>query len=317
MGNAPDKPHILVIKLSAFGDFIQALGPMAAIRRHHKDAHITLLTTKAFKDFGQQCGYFDDIWIDHRPSLINIGGWLSLRKSLIGKNFSRIYDLQNNDRTAFYFRLFPHKKRPEWVGAAKGASHSNQSPERTSGHAYEGHVQTLGLAGIKDIDVDDLRWIKSDLSGFNLHAPYVLLVPGSAPQHLQKRWASEHYAALGRRLLDDGFQPVLLGTQADRAVTQKIIASCPNALDLTGKTSLFQIAALAHDAQACVGNDTGPMHMIGPTGCPCLVLFSGHSNPKRHAPKGNHVVTLQKENLEELKVETVWRNLESCLAQAA
>jgi len=33
---------ILVIKLAALGDFVQALGPMAAIRKHHKDAHMDL-----------------------------------------------------------------------------------------------------------------------------------------------------------------------------------------------------------------------------------------------------------------------------------
>ena len=41
--------RILVIKLGALGDFIYALGPMAAIRRHHKDARITLLTTAPFE----------------------------------------------------------------------------------------------------------------------------------------------------------------------------------------------------------------------------------------------------------------------------
>ncbi|MBT4888118.1 MAG: ADP-heptose--LPS heptosyltransferase, partial [Rhodospirillales bacterium] len=33
--------RILVIKLGALGDMIQALGPMAAIRKHHPNAHIT------------------------------------------------------------------------------------------------------------------------------------------------------------------------------------------------------------------------------------------------------------------------------------
>ena len=63
--------NILVIKLSALGDFIQALGPMAAIRKHHKNAKITLLTTQGFKRFAQECGYFDDIIIDQRPKLLD------------------------------------------------------------------------------------------------------------------------------------------------------------------------------------------------------------------------------------------------------
>ena len=72
---------ILVIKLSALGDFIQALGPMAAIRKHHPEAHITLLTTKMFRIFGENCGYFDDILIDERPNTLDFFGWVKLRKN--------------------------------------------------------------------------------------------------------------------------------------------------------------------------------------------------------------------------------------------
>lgn len=297
--------NILVIKLSALGDFVQALGPMAAIRKFHPDAHITLLTTESFRDFGAQCKYFNDVWIDSRPGIFNLTGWLALRRKLLGGDFSRVYDLQNNDRTALYLRLFPRIRRPEWVGAAKGASHCNASAERTAGHAFEGHVQTLALAGIQDIGIDDLGWIEADLSGFALKTPYALLVPGSAPQHPRKRWPAERYATLANRLCKDGFQPVLIGTQDEAEVTSAIKALCPGALDLTGRTSLFQIAALARGAAVAVGNDTGPMHMIGPTGCPCLILFSGHSNPARHAPKGAHVTIVQKGDLAHLAAEDV------------
>ena len=42
--------RILVIKLGALGDVVLALGPFAAIRDAHPDAHITLLTTVAYAD---------------------------------------------------------------------------------------------------------------------------------------------------------------------------------------------------------------------------------------------------------------------------
>ena len=37
--------RILVIKLGALGDFIQAMGPFKAIRNQHPDARLVLLTT--------------------------------------------------------------------------------------------------------------------------------------------------------------------------------------------------------------------------------------------------------------------------------
>lgn len=292
--------NILVIKLSALGDFIQALGPMKAIRQHHPTAHITLMTTKMFKGLGEKCGYFDKVIIDSRPKWNNLKGWYNLRKQLVKGKFDRIYDLQNNDRSCFYLSLFAGKKKPEWVGTAKTASHRNISPKRTSGQSFEGHKQTLGLAGITNIDIDTLDWVKEDLSQLGLKEPYILFVPGSAPQHPQKRWPPEHYAALANHLVQQNIQPVLLGTDAEKDVTQIIKKLCPKALDLTGQTSLFQIAALSQNAEAAIGNDTGPMHIIGPTGCKSLILFSGNSKPERHAPKGKNVRTLQEKNLNNL-----------------
>lgn len=303
MGEKPD--HIFVIKLGALGDFVQSLGPMASIRQYHPDAHITLLTTNPYVSLAQASNYVDDVWIDQRPKWFQFKDWCSIREKLNESNFSRVYDLQNNDRTSFYFKLF--KKKPEWVGVAKGASHRNTSPERTKGQAFDGHVQTLKLAGLKNIQLDKLDWVFGESDFKNIPRPYVLLVPGSAPNRPLKRWPAKHYAVLARKFIERNITPVLIGTESERDVTQEVAKISSSIVDLTGKTSLFDIPGLARNAAGAIGNDTGPMHMIAPTGCPSIVLFSQDSNPKRHAPKGHDVVTIQKDNLEDLSPETVWR----------
>lgn len=297
-------PRILVIKLGALGDFIQALGPMAAIRRHHRDAHITLLTTPPFANMAQESGYFDAI--DARPRIrrTDLRGWMALRRWLKAGRFTRVYDLQNSERTSLYLRLFGLHP-PEWVGAARWASHRNASPERTRGHAFDGHVATLALAGISDIAVDDLSWMRADLAAFDLPGAYALLVPGCSPEHPEKRWPSPHFAAVATDLIKRGVQPVLIGTQADRDETSFIAKNIPEALDLTGKTSLAQIAGLARGAALAIGNDTGPMHLIAATGCPVLALFSGRSDPVRAKPKGQRVMLLRRDDLGDLSPEEV------------
>jgi len=301
-----DTEKILVIKLGALGDFIQALGPMAAIRKNHPKAHITILTTKPFKSFSEDCGYFDDIWIDERPKLLNIKNWIALRKKLNTANFNRVYDLQNNDRTGFYFKLF--KDKPEWNGTAKGASHYASPEERNAKHAFDKHVQTLAIAGITDIKPDPLEWMKESIKQFPLKTPYVLLVPGCAPERPEKRWPAERYARLADLLVKLGYQPVLIGTKAEAEATQEIAKSCPQSLDLTGQTNLKHIATLARNSAGAIGNDTGPMHLIGSTGAPCLVLFSHASDPVKHAPKGDLVSVLQENDLNDLVAESVLNN---------
>lgn len=304
---------ILVIKLGAFGDFIQALGPMAAIRKHHPGAHITILTTPPFESFARDCGYADDVWLDTRPKILDITDWAKLKKKLSAGEFTRVYDLQNNDRTSFYFKLFSKKNRPEWVGIARGASHRNTSPARNAGHAFDGHVQTLALAGIQNIEIDKLDWLQAPLDDLGLKPPYVLLIPGSAPNRLEKRWPAAHYAALAQSLIKAGFQPVIIGGPNEQVIAAEILKTCPAALDLTGRTSFAQIASLARTAIAAIGNDTGPMHLIAVTGCACLVLFSKHSNPERHNPKGAHVEILRADHLQDLNLESVENALQPYL----
>jgi ADP-heptose:LPS heptosyltransferase len=300
--------HILVIKLGALGDFIQSLGPMAAIRAHHPHDRMTLLTTAPFESIARASGYFDDIQIDTRPKFFDVKGWLGLRRKLNGGNFSRVYDLQNNDRTSFYFKLFTTK--PEWSGVAHGASHRNISPERTAGRAFYGHVQTLGLAGINGVSIDTMAWMKAQDSLPSLPAPYVLIVAGSAPSHPQKRWPVKHYSEFCARLVAQGYHPVLIGSGGEADTLAALHAAVPQSINLCGKTILTDLPALARGAYGAVGNDTGPMHLIAPTGCPSIVLFSGSSNPARHAPLGHNVVTIQKDVLGNVGVGEVWNAFE-------
>src|SRR5215469_3860 len=110
----------LIIKLGALGDFIQALGPMPDIRRHHARDRITLLTTPRYSDLAAETGLFDEILIDRRPKALDVGGWLALRRMMRGGRFDRIYDLQTSDRTGIYARLFRPGRMPEWSGIARG-----------------------------------------------------------------------------------------------------------------------------------------------------------------------------------------------------
>ncbi len=284
-GAAPGAGGVLVIKLGALGDFVLALGPAAAIRRHHAGAHIVLLTTEPFVELARMSGYFDEIWVDSRPKLWNPGGWLALRRRLREAGFGRIYDLQTSDRTGFYFRLLGPGRRPEWSGVAGGCSHPDTNPRRTEIHTIERQREQLRLAGLADVPLADLSWVTADLGGLRPSGHYALLVPGGAAHRPRKRWPAGRYAELARRLSERGIEPLILGGPAEPDLTAQIARRAPVARDLSGRTSLPQIAALAREAAGAVGNDTGPMHLIAAAGCPSVLLFSDASDPGRTAPR--------------------------------
>ena len=301
--------RILVIRLSALGDFIMALPAMAAIRRHHPTAEITLLTTKPLAELGKRSGWFNHVEIDPRPGWRNLSAWWRMRRWLRAGRFDRVYDLQSQDRTAMYFRLFWPGRRPEWSGIASGASHRHTDPARGRMHAFDIHAAQLAVAGIHDIPPPDLAWLDDSKSKLGLPSRIALLVPGSAPHRPAKRWLTEHYAALAQRLVAAKITPVILGNAEEKPLADVVRTLCPKARDLTGQTSLFQIARLARRALFAVGNDTGPMHLIAMVGCRTVSLFSDESDPARSAPRGD-VIVLHRPDLAELGVDEVAAILE-------
>ena len=315
MQDRPIPPtRILVIKLSALGNVVLSLGPFAAIRRHHPDAEITLLTTPPYAAFLAGSPYFDRIWTDGRPRWWDLPALARLRRQLIGAGFARVYDLQTSGRSSRYFRLFPRAHRPEWSGNAPGCSHPDRSPDRARLHDFDRQVAQLREAGIPDVPLADLGWSRADLSPFALPADFALLAPGSSPHRPDKRWPAAAFGRLAAALAARGIVPVVLGTAGERGLAAAIRQVAPAAIDLTGRTKIEDLASLARAARLAVGNDTGPMHLLAAAGCPSLVLFSAASDPALAAPRGPHVAILRRDVLADLPLEAVWAAAEALAA---
>jgi ADP-heptose:LPS heptosyltransferase len=302
---------ILVIKLGALGDFVQALAAMKHIREAHPDAHITLLTTPPFEALARASPYFNAVEPDGRPA--GIGETLSMISRLRAAQYDRVYDLQTSSRSSFYFQLlrpFP----PQWSGVAVGASLPHKNRDRGKMHTLERQAEQLQAAGIwPDAPLTpgsappaDLSWIikKSGaarpMTSAGTARPYALLVPGASAHRPEKRWPVERFAELGQHLRDRGLDVLVVGGPQESALAMAIQRKV-QARDLTGRTDFAQIAALGARATLAVGNDTGPIHLIAAAGAPTLVLFSAASDPALCGPRG-HVAVLQAEDLDALPV---------------
>ena len=301
--------RVLVIKLSALGDFIQATGPMKAIRAAHPDAHITLLTTKPYVGMGEATGWFDAVWSDGRPDWADLPAVARLLLRLRAGRFDRIYDLQTQSRTIRYFQLL-WPRRPLWSGNAPGAAFRYAGEARDRLHIQDSQREQLRIAGIADVGPPDIGWMTGDAGKFDLAAPWALLAPGGAPHRPAKRWSAERFGALAAALLGQGITPAVLGHGADEAaLAATILKAAPGAVSLVGRTSFGDIAELARGAALAVGNDTGPMHIAVAAGAPAVVLFSADSNPDLSAPRpirpDQPVTILREMDLGDLSTEPV------------
>ncbi len=115
----------------------------------------------------------------------------------------------------------------------------------------------------------------------------IVYCPGAA-YGPAKKW--RHFPELA--LLQDRYNIVILGSRGDGESAQEIVRMAPDrVLDLTGKTSLQEVAAIMASARAVVSNDSGLMHLAAYIGTPVIGLF-GSTNPVWTRPIGKKSVAL-------------------------
>lgn len=328
---SPENPgvkarEVLVIKLSALGDFILALGAMRAVREFHPSARITLLTTPPFEEFAKVMPYVDAVETDGRPE--GLKPTAALIQRIKKAKYDVIYDFQTSGRTKNYFTaLMRGGKAPLWSGHHEKAAFFHDNPARGSMHSIDRLAEQLEVAGVapqgrwlgRSAPFPDLGWVRPKLGNtprlnpayFGLTPPYMLLIPGASEHREAKRWPVENYAALAKRIADAGIQPAIIGGKAEGLIAQEIVKREPRVKNLVTRTDLFQIVTLAETAVFVVGNDTGPMHMATLAGAPGIALFAlTESNPDHSAPRGpKPVIVNAAPTLPELSVDDVWQSV--------
>jgi ADP-heptose:LPS heptosyltransferase len=307
---------ILVIKLGALGDWVQAMPAMAQIRKAHPQASITVLTTPFFTDFAKASGLFDAVETDGRPKGLRAN--LALFSRLRRARYERVYDLQTSSRTRNYFYAF-WPFAPEWSGISPGASHRHKNPRRNQMQTLDRQWDQLVEAGVAtplppgQTPAPDLSWAataatrggKPIREQLGLSQPFALLAPGASSSRPLKRWPAKSFAALAKLLQHQGVTPVVIGGAQEAGVAEAIQRHATQTVILTGRTNHVELAALGGGAALTVGNDTGPTYLAAFGGSPAVVLFSKDSDPALCAPRSERLIVLQSDDLADLSVEEV------------
>ncbi|QUD87486.1 glycosyltransferase family 9 protein [Phenylobacterium montanum] len=319
LGRPRKRQRILVLKFGALGDFVQSIGGFQQIRAAHPEAEITLLTTPPYAALAKATGLFDLIETDGRAR--GFAAQLALARRLRKRRYKRVYDLQVTSRSTrmfYWFLPFP----PAWSGISFGASLRQTRPDRKKLHNLDKLADQLHVAGIAPAyklgegPAPSMAWAAETEEGravtperFGLSAPYALLVPGASPVKPEKLWPIERYARLARELGRRGIQTGVVGAKAEGSLAARILEEAKDAVDLTGRTSLVELAVLGAHAALCVGNDTGPTHLIAYSGAPGAMLMSRVTDPAHCGPRAR-MVSLKVEDLNDLSVDAV---IEACL----
>lgn len=285
---------ILVVRLSAIGDIVFASPLVAALRRRWPEARIAwlvqpecaaLLDRHPDLDAVIVCPlrHWQQLWRERRYREL-WAGIRTLRANLREHDFDLALDLQGLLKSGLLTRLSGARERIG-LGSREGSQWlmTRRLPRggesKLIGSEYRFLAESLELP-IEDgfrmavhYGETEAAFAESVIARESLANGYAVFCPFTTRP--QKHWIEDGWARLAHRVRDElGLVPVLLGGPGDREAARRIADAADDQLiDLTGRTSLTEAAALIERAALLIGVDTGLSHMGIAFDTPSLLLF--------------------------------------------
>lgn len=313
---------VLLVRLDEIGDVTLTAPFLRELRRLLPDAWISLVVKPAIYNLVECCPYVNEVLTYNWNSLRYVGRaqrhWRALHLA-VRKLWRRRFDLAMVPRWeedcyhasyVAYFSGAPWRLGySEKVGEFK--RRFNRGFDRLFTHVLDGTAPRHEVERSLDIirflggTVHETRlelWLNAedaDVASRALTAEHVaptdLVVafgPGAAVP--RRRWPLDHFAALGAWLITElKARLVLIGGPGEEALGKELQRRIgAGVVDVVGRLTLRQSAALLKRAHLYIGNDSGPLHLAAAAGIP-VVEISCHpqegnqrhpSSPKRFGP---------------------------------
>ncbi|MBI4688360.1 MAG: lipopolysaccharide heptosyltransferase II [Nitrospirae bacterium] len=317
---------ILIRGVNWIGDAVITTPAIKAVKKAFPDANISILVRPWVAELFHGSPDIDEI-ILYEDKFNTITGKFRLAQILRQKNFDMAILLQNAFDAALIAWLAGIPKRVGYSMDArgflltkaipvKGTEHRAQNSE----HRQKRHQVYYYLNLLKEafnIDAEDIEpsiHLKKEeiheARGFlnskfkTQNSKLLIAINPGAAYGSAKRWKPDRFAELIRRIIEElNGNVILFGSKSEVEIADDILnkfTSCHSSLvtrhllNMVGKTSLRQLAALISECDAFITNDSGPMHIASALPVPVVAIF-GSTDPHETGPlgKGHSIVCKQ------------------------
>lgn len=315
--NRSNMKRVLVIRRDEIGDAVMNTPFLRELRHNLPDAEITLLVKPVAYNLMQLCPYVNEVLTYdytrcHPWQLRHIGkslqfAWLHLWKRRFDIAIIPRWDTDHSSATFLaYFSGIPWR-----LGYSENVNIDKKQLNRSFDrllthvlqdsslkHEVEHNMDVLRLLGF-EIHDDSLEvWLGKEDEAFaneifeehGVHPNDLIVGIGpSGGNSVLKQWPVERFAKLGRWLQAEyNARLIIVGGPDEKQMGLKIENMLGHtAINMVGKTTLRQMAALLKQCDFYLCNDTGPMHIATAVGVPVIALF-GSSCPHRFRPWGDN-----------------------------
>lgn len=278
--------RLLVVKTSSMGDVVHAMPVVADILRHHPDAQIDWLVEPSFAAIPLLHPALKHVytvaWRKWRGQLFAGETWSAmtqLRRTLRAAHYDLVLDLQGLLKSAVWARQ---------TGAPVAGYDSASVREKAASWLY----QRRAAVPREQHAVDRCRQLAAAHLGyaipegrpdFGLRAPaagwrpaaraYSVLIPNASRK--EKLWPERHWVAVGKRMREMGWTPLVLwGRPEEQTLAERIAADCEG--DVPPFLKVGEMASVLAGARHVVGLDTGFTHLAAAFGRPTLGIYCDH-----------------------------------------
>ncbi len=279
---------ILLVQTGFIGDTILSTPVIDALVALFPNAKISLLTTPVAAPLFQYDSRLEQVLVyDKRKKDKGFFGFIRMLKQLRTYRFDKVFSLHKSYRTSILLFLSRIKERYGFKESKLSFLYTYSTARKGYNHDVLRNLAILlpvesnldKMSGPLSIKipmelVDSARQKLSLISGDKL----VVISPGSV--WLTKRWTEEGFSDLLSQLLANGRKVVTLGGLADIETGLRIESLVLDKslledqyLNLIGKLSLLESAAVISIADVVVANDSAPLHLASAAQVPVAAIF--------------------------------------------
>ena len=322
--------NILIVKLSAIGDVIHALPVSYALRQKYPTAHITWVVEPTAYEIVKHNPCVDEVILFQKKAFKTFKGFKQnfkpFYKLLHQRKYDISIDLQGLFKSMAVVLTANAKKKIGYVDMREG---SNLISKAIKGPHFNGHIVDRYLDTVKYLGCDtdniifplkntaeEINYVNNLLMDNKIddNTPFIVFAVGT--NWVNKCWSTKNFAILSDLLSKHSIKTVLIGfgkndEQKALEITRQNTSN--NIVNLVGKTSLMQTAALIKKAKAVIGGDTGNLHLAAALNIPAIMLM-GPTDPNRNGPyKQMHNVILAGHDCDGCWKRTCRKNID-CLS---
>ena len=312
---------ILAVRNDRFGEFLLNIPAFRALKLKFPRAKLTLAVNPYVEELARCIDFVDEVicWENKAHTVKEILSYSSrLKKEKFdlciifnpSKEFNIISFLAGIRQRIGYNRkwgfLLTRKIADEKHLGLRHEIDYNLGLSRLAG--VDSSNRELSLRVDDNLDQGILRGIDPDKA--------VVIHPWTSDS--LKQWPLDNFSTLAQRIIKElKLELIIIGGRGEAGQSREIFRGLNSGfVDLTGKTSLPQLAAILKRARLLISGDSGPVHLASCVGTPVLAIFRNDipgKGPVRWGPKNANSLIVEKSSLMDISVEEVFNKVKEVL----